>query len=270
MNRVFTRAASALCLSAVLFSTATPADTGDDWHYGLSINGWLPDLSGTTTFPNGGGGDFTVPIDTILDNLSFTFQGSFDARKGQWGLFSDVIYMDLSKKEKTINEGTIGGTDIPYDINAHVGFGMTSWTWTTAGYYRMIDQPGKTFDLLGGVRYMDISQSLNWNLTGNVGQIPLPGREGNAKVGATYWDFIVGLRGRRAFGQDNSWFIPYYLDIGTGDSDVTWQVMGGVGYSFKWGDLVAVWRYLDYDLPSDKLVGSLDLGGPAVGAVFRW
>ena len=270
MNNKLKKVLSIFSLSVALLPGIVCAQANNDWEDGLSIYGWLPDISGTTSFPDGGGGDFTVPIKNILDNLSFTFQGAFDARKGQWGLFSDVIYMDLSKKNKAINEGTIGGNDLPYDVNAHVGFGMKSWIWTTAAYYRAIDQPEKTFDFLGGVRYLDISQSLNWSLSGNIGDIPLPGREGNAKVAGTNWDFIIGMRGQFRFGQDNTWFMPYYFDIGTGDSDMTWQAMGGVGYSFKWGDMVAAWRYMEYDLPGDVAISDLDFNGPAVGAVFRW
>jgi len=34
-----------------------------------------------------------------------------------------------------------------------------------------------------------------------------------------------------AFGESRKWFVPYYLDVGTGESDLTWQAMGGIGYS---------------------------------------
>ena len=60
------------------------------------------------------------------------------------------------------------------------------------------------------------------------------------------------------------------LDVGTGDSDLTWQAMLGAGYAFDWGDLVAVWRYLDYDMPSGDLVENLDANGPAIGVTFKF
>ena len=52
-------------------------------------------------------------------------------------------------------------------------------------------------------------------------------------------------------GSSHKWAMPYHFDIGTGDSDLTWQAELGVTYSFGWGDIGAVWRYLDYDLNSD-------------------
>jgi hypothetical protein len=270
MNSSLKKVISIFSLSVALLPNIVCADTTEDWEFGLSIYGWFPDISGTTSFPTGGGGDFTVPIGDILDNLSFTFQGSFDARKGHWGMFTDVVYMDLGKKKSLLNEGSIGGNDWPVDITAKVGFDMKSWIVTAAGYYRLVDQPKHTFDMVAGLRYMDVSQSLDWSINGNVGEIPLPERDGGSKVGATYWDAIVGMRGRLALGQNNTWYMPYYLDIGTGDSDFTWQAVGGIGYAFKWGELAAVYRYLSYDLPSSTPIADMDFSGPEIGAVFRW
>ncbi len=71
-------------------------------------------------------------------------------------------------------------------------------------------------------------------------------------------------------GAPSQWFVPYYLDIGAGDSDLTLQVLAGIGYRFSWGEVVGAWRYLAYDLPSDKAIADVNFNGPAVGAVFRW
>ena len=62
----------------------------------------------------------------------------------------------------------------------------------------------------------------------------------------------------------------YYFDIGTGDSDLTWQAELGLTYSFGWGDIGVAWRYLEYDLESDGPIVDLNFNGPAVGAIFRW
>ena len=78
------------------------------------------------------------------------------------------------------------------------------------------------------------------------------------------------MKGQVKFGEDKKWFVPYYLDVGTGDSDLTWQAMLGAGYAFDWGDLVAVWRYLDYDMPSGDLIESLDANGAAIGVTFHF
>lgn len=263
------RLISTLVVSAVLAPMSLFADTSDEWQFGAAIYGWFPDISGTTNVPIGDG-EFTIGVSDILDNLEFTFQGSFDARKGNWGFFSDVIYMDIGATKKSVRDGTVGDTQLPWEINGEFGVGMKSLIWTNVGYYRLVEDSNKSFDMLAGVRYADVDQDISWSLTGDIGQTPLPGREGEVSVGDTLWDIVVGFRGQVSFGAENKWFIPYYADIGTGDADLTYQLAGGIGYRFNWGGIAAMYRYMEYDVASGKPIDTMDFSGPAVGAVFRW
>ncbi len=71
------------CTSVAVLPPATLAGQQESWQFGASIYGWFPDISGQTAFsPSGGGGDFEIGVDQILDNLEFTLMGTFDARKG--------------------------------------------------------------------------------------------------------------------------------------------------------------------------------------------
>lgn len=270
MKNKFKKTIGAVSLAAALLPAAVSADSGDSWEFGGAVYGWLPDISGTTQFPDGSNGEFTLPIDTILDNLKFTFQGSLDARKGNWGMFTDVIYMDLGNSKGNIRDGSIGEVEIPVDVTAKVSLDMTSWIWTTAGYYRVLETSKSSLDLLAGARYIDVEQILKITIDGDIGDQPLPGRNGKAVVGGSNWDAIIGLRGRLGLGQDGSWFLPYYLDVGTGDSDITWQALGGIGYAFGWGELIGVYRYMDYDLDGKGPMKDMNFSGPAIGAVWRW
>ena len=78
----------------------------------------------------------------------------------------------------------------------------------------------------------------------------------------------VGAKGRFSFGDRREWFVPYYVDVGTGQSKLTWQAFGGIGYSFGWGDVIAVWRYIDYRFDQDD--ASFKMNGPAIGVGFHW
>ena len=41
--------------------------------------------------------------------------------------------------------------------------------------------------------------------------------------------------------------MPYYFDIGAGGSQLTWQIVSGLGYQFnKWGAVSATYRYLSF------------------------
>jgi hypothetical protein len=126
------------------------------------------------------------------------------------------------------------------------------------------------FDVVAGARLLDITQKLKWTLTGNIASVPLPDRTGDREANVKNWDAVVGIKGRFLFGEGRKWSAPFYLDVGTGDSDLTTQAMVGIGYSFGWGGLLGSWRYLDYNFKSGKALQDLNFSGPMVSAVFRW
>lgn len=272
MSNSITRWSTSVCaylLAAVVGSTAAAAEGG--WQFGGSIYGWFPDISGRTALADAtGGGEFEIDIEDILSNLEFTFQGGLDVRNGRWGVATDVIYMSVGNSESNYREGTLGGTQIPTDASASVEFDMKSWIWTTAGYYRALDDARASLDVLVGFRYLDIEQTLDWSLTGNVADIPVIDRAGSGVADVSNWDAIVGLRGRFKFGAGDAWFVPYYADLGAGDSKLTYQLAAGVGYAFGWGELTGVWRLISYESKSGAAVEDMEFSGPAVGATFRW
>jgi hypothetical protein len=265
-----TSTAAVLIAAASLFPPVATAQVAGPWQYGLSLYGWLPTISGTTVFPPPatGGSDVELDADAILDALKFTFMGTFEAHNGAWGGFTDFVYMDLGATKSRTRDLTIGGRDLPADVTAKATFDLKSYVWTLAGEYRIVGGSDATLDVVAGARMLRLEQTLDWTLTGNLGAIALPDRDGNRSATLTNWDAIVGVKGRFTFGADRRWFVPYYADIGTGESDLTYQLMTGVGYAFQWGELVAQWRYLDYDL--DGSIQSLTVNGPAVAVNFRW
>jgi len=260
-----------VCLPALLAPATAGAQAPDSWEFTGSVYAYLPTISGSTIFPpSNGSSQVSVDIDTILDNLNFTFMGSLEARKGQWGLFADVVYMDVNAGKVGSRSIGIGSIGLPADVSADVVFDLKGWVWALGGSYRTVSTPDYTLDLIGGARLLDIEQTLDWTLGGNVGSVPLPDRAGSRGARLQNWDAIVGVKGRYAFGEGRKWFVPYYLDVGTGESHLTWQAMGGLGYSFGWGDVVGVWRYLDYEMKSDKPIKDMNFNGPMISAVFRW
>jgi hypothetical protein len=113
-------------------------------------------------------------------------------------------------------------------------------------------------------------QTLAWQLSGNVAGLPLAGPGGQAEVEVDNWDAIVGAKGRFDIGTRGTWFVPFHADIGAGDSDLTWQLMAGIGYRLASGHLIAAWRHLDYRFQGDKAIEGASLNGPSIGFVMRW
>ena len=237
---------------------------------GLSVYGWFPDIAGRTRFGPGGGSALEVDVGTILDNLEFTFQGTLDLMQDRYGLLLDLVYLNTGQSRSRAGGGTIGGTQIPMDAVLNVELDAKSTIWTIAGYHRAVESPAHTLDVLVGARYLDAEQASNWTVTGNVGPIPAPGRTGRATASIGLWDAIVGLRGRIGLGAGGAWFVPYHVDLGAGESQLTWQAMLGIGYAFRGGEAVAGWRYLSYEMKSGSPIADLTVSGPLVGATFRW
>lgn len=246
------------------------SQTADAWTWQATLYAYLPDISGSTTFPGGAASAATVDASKIISNLKFTFMGSLEGRRGEWGMFTDVIYMDVGNTKSGSRDITIGGTALPAGADATVSYDLKGWAWTLAGERRIVSGANSSLDLLAGARLLDVTQKLDWNVTGNVASVPVLNRVGQSEARISNWDAIVGFKGRMTFGEGNRWFVPYYVDIGTGESELTWQAMGGLGYTFKWGDVVAAWRYIDYQMKGGKNIESMTFSGPAVAAVFRW
>jgi hypothetical protein len=266
---------AAIALSSLAAAVLAPAisyaqEISDEWQFGATIYGWLPDISGTVVFPSGAESSIGVDISTILDHLKMTAQGSFEVQKGRWGAYTDVIYLDVGESNSQTRGITIGDVGLPASVTAAVDLDMKTTLWTLGGSYRVASEPASTFDVLAGVRLMDLQQNLNWEFTGDFGSVAPPPRTGSRSVSADNWDVIAGVKGRFGLGADHKWIVPYYFDVGTGDSDLTLQGVLGVGYVFGWGELGVAWRYMEYEFESGNPIKDVDFSGPALGATFRW
>jgi len=261
--------------AAVALAALAPVDVhaqaaADQWRWDASIYAWLPAIGGTTSFPAGGGPSLDVSADQVIDSLKFAFMGTLGARKGKWGLWTDLVYTDFNASKQSSRDFTIGRLALPAGVDADLDLDIKVSLWTLAGTYELSATPEYTLDLLAGVRLLDARQTLTWSLNGDISGLALPGRTGSGEAAADNWDAIIGVKGQAYVGPARKWFIPYHFDIGTGESDFAWQVNAGIGYRFEWGSVVASWRYLDYDMKSGEQIQSLDLSGPLIGVAFRW
>jgi hypothetical protein len=250
-------------------ASAAGAAHAGEWQFGLTPYLWLPNIEANGSAdapPDGGEPAFQVgPVD-YLDNLDFVLMLAGEARRGSWSLRSDVIYLDFSNqrsKVKTVS-GPGGLVEIP--VNAGTTSSFTGLdVQATLGYW-LVDQPNHSVEIFGGLRYLDISFDLDWEFDGPLDLLP---QSGHIEQSVDPLDVIVGTNARFGLGK-GKWFVPVHADIGTGGSSLTWQVSAGVGYSFSWGDVLAVYRHLDYEDDAGELLEGLALSGPAIGASFRF
>ncbi len=264
-------AGAILVAAAALEPGAVSAQASDPWQFGAQIYVFLPSIDGESNFPGSGSDpDASVDVSQIIEDLQFVFMGSLDASKGRWGAMTDVIYLDVGDEESGTRDLTIGGIEIPATASATAKYDLDGWIWMIAGKYAVVSRPATAMDVFAGTRVLEIEQSIGWELQGDIGEIPAAGRTGSSQLGRTNWDAIVGVKGRWCYRAENRWFVPYYLDVGAGESDFTWQTMAGLGYSWQWIDAFAAWRYLDYDIGDGRPLSSLSLNGPLVSLLFHW
>ena len=264
-------AAALLPTSAAAQQPAQPGWESTKWQFTANIYGWLPTIDGKVNFPGDlGSTDIHVPFHDILSHLKMTFMGALDAHNGHWGVFTDALYMDVGGVKSQTRVFSIGNVELPASATTDLSLDLKSWVWTVAGEYRVMSDLAWTVDLLAGARMLYIKPTLGFTVTGDLGPIVIPGRSGSKEVSETLWDGIVGIKGRYAFGDNREWFAPFYLDVGTGQTKVTWQGVAGIGYAYRWGDVMAMWRYLDWNAKSGKPIADLNMSGPMLGVALHW
>lgn len=254
-----------VCVSEPL--RAQSQESPASWQFAVTPYVWLPHIDTTLSFETPGSGGTPAEMSDILKYLTGAFFINGEARKGRFGLTLDFIYCDFSKADSKVSTVTVGGGAVEVPINSGTNTSLGGTMVSLTGSYALLLRPESELDLLAGVRYTHIRATLDWNFSSDVGG--LPERTGSATQAPDLWDGVVGFRGstRLAGGQ---WFVPYYLDAGTGTSRFTWQGMAGIGYSFKWGDLLLVYRYLSFEQGADQTIQRLSFSGPALGATWHF
>ena len=247
---------------------AVPTDT---WRYNATIYLYLPSVGGSSSVPaDSGGTPINIDAGKVLDTLKFTFMGALDAHNGRWGAFTDFIYLDFGDTKEGSHDFTIGDIGIPAGTSANLDWTLRGVAWTVGGQYRVASAPDLTVDALFGTRLLDVRTTIKWDIAGSIGPIAPSGRTGSNETKLSNWDAIVGAKGRYVFGASRKWSAPFYVDVGAGESKLTWQAAAGISYAFPWGELTGMYRYLDYRMKSGSVLESLSFSGPMVGATFRW
>jgi len=252
---------AAICL-VVLFSQQAVAQSEEDgWDHSLAIYLWGAGISGTTA----GGKELDLDFKDILDNLEFAAMGSYMGRKGKWSILGDINYLDVSGDRQMSLVPPVGGDGIGVDVSASLD--MKSLIVHMGGGYNLYDDgEGTTTDVIAGVRYLDVSQDLLLDFEINPSG---PGLAIPFSVSEDFWDAMVGFRGAISLG--DRWFMPWGANIGTGDSDVSWQAMAGVGFkAARWADIVLTYRYLKWEFDDDTAIDDLIISGPLLGVIFRF
>ena len=230
----------------------------DGWQFGAYIYMWMPTIGGKSD----SGDTIEINFDDILKDLEFTYMGGVEARNGRWHLTTDVIYLKLEQDNNGKVTVPVGPGEADLKVDATVK--LQSWVVSPAVGYSFIETEKVRMEVLAGARYLWLKPELDLDVTG-----PLKSRDKKISDSGDVWDGIVGIRGY--VNLDKNWYVPYYVDIGTGESNLTWQWMAGFGVRVsRVVDVVATWRYMYWRFDDNKVLKKLYINGPGVGVKFRF
>lgn len=253
---------------AALVSLAGTAEAQDSaqWEWTLAPYLWVSDVGLDLTINN----DTTIggeaAFSDLIDKVDSVFMGHLEARKGRWGMYLDTIYLDLNDS-KTITVGP--GGPILGDLMADAAMKMK--LYDVGGVYRLSDaDDDMQFDLLGGVRYIDVDV---------LALLTLPGPAMNTidiSTGPSETDVMLGARLVSRFAERWHWAVR--ADLSFGGSEGTYNGLATVGYTFGNSGLftlTAGYRYMSIKIDGTNPRGApteadITMSGPLLGFVFNF
>ena len=99
--------------------------------------------------------------------------------------------LDLGQTKKATRYFGIGQGDIPASVNGDLSLDLTGWLWTLAASYAVVQQEGFSMSVLAGARMLDLEETLQWQLNGDISTLPVVDRTGSANAEATQWDALA-------------------------------------------------------------------------------
>jgi hypothetical protein len=235
-----------LCLLAFLLTThpvLAAEEANDAWKYHGSLYFWAADMR----LQDDDGNNDEISFNDLVDNLDLALMGGFGARKDKLGFQIDAIYFDLTDDD---NDPLIPGVLTVTDLEA------TAAILTPMATYRVVEDGQFNLDILGGFRYLYLDVNVKFR------EISDEGDDGSV------WNGIIGFRGDIRLNK--KWHMPFYYDIGKGESELTYQAFAGINYKYDSFDLAAGYRYLKFKFDDDDDFGDslnyLIIKGPVIGA----
>jgi opacity protein-like surface antigen len=221
----------------------------------MQLNLWTPDINIKTT----PGKEIQIGIDEIIENLDLVYMGTFGAAKGKWTFLTDLIYLNLEHSDNhTLAQNPSASLELK-------NLEMTAWIVSPMAVYNVLDADRMTLGLLAGARYLHLELE-----TETEQRILLVTTESSNSTSGDAWHGIVGVRGFVYLS--GKWYLPYYFDVGTGDTELTWQAFAGIDYRFERVGVSLGYRHLEWKLDESDAGGDflekLEVSGPMVGIKY--
>lgn len=238
-----------------------------NWHYTISPYAWLPGINATLRFQVADSTVLSHSTGNIWDNLGGAFELMGLARKGRWGVYADLDWVDFSDMEG--HATTVGRAGVPIQFGDR--WDMQGAMANVAGIYTLAHGGSGYADLLFGARFVWIEGSLDWNFAagGSGNNIDFV-RSGSRSRRAHFVNPMIGLRGRW-IPFHGRFFVPYHVDYGAAGSTSSAQASVGAGLAFGWGEVALTWRQVWLSQHADSSVlKQITLSGPSLRLAWHF
>lgn len=247
--------ASAPAATAAEIPEEVPGDAGPGWVWQVSPYVWAAGIDGDVSpFRRAP----TIPLDLafgdVFDDLRLGGFLDLWGRRGRFVVSADVMYVDLTDRGDVAALPGLGPTP---GLSLRVDSRQTAAT-LLAGW-RARTGPGLTLDLLGGLRWWDISTTA----TARFGGLSREWDEDFSWV-----DPLVGFRAFLPLGARASALVQ--ADVGLGERR-TWQATGTLNYVLTDAlSASAGYKALSVDYAEDGRIFDATLKGPVLGLTWRF
>lgn len=272
-----------------------PPTTPKRWQFNFTPYAWLIGVNGNAT-ARGRTVDINASFADIVDESDsiMALMGFFEARRGPFSLFTDVVWQDLGFEAHRSGSGNPfpNFPNVNLAVKAKAQLGYQSTVVQSGASYQIAKWQGRdgaytALDLMGSARYwheeLDVSLNVTGSLTADIQKLGLVLQRSKsiavAHSGALEWvDPVVGarLRHQMASGAELT-LIGDVGGFGAG-SDFSWQAVATYGFDVNcFGTplrTVMGYRALAVDYSENGRFGKngLDLvqHGPVMGVSLRW
>jgi len=246
----------ALCLASASVWSSTAGgqelqEASKAWQWSITPYVWAAGTKGRV-----GARDVLGSVDVttgdVLQSGKVALMAVLEGRRGRWLGHLDLFYVSTTDDE---NLAPVLGAPSTLEIEQYqtmvesqVGYSLLTW-------------PKGSVDAVAGLR--------SWHVKAELTAV-LPSMSSGAETSADWVDGIVGAD-VRATPWGPRWHLLAYADLGAGGSDFTWQALGGATYDLsRCCSVGLIYRHLDVDYESERLVNDVAMGGPALSLGFRF
>jgi len=248
-NRGRAHVSTVLLAFIIVTLVPTGAHAGERWQWSIAPYLWASDISEKLTLKGRDVGGSDTEFKDLVDKLDSALQLHFEGIEDRWGLFADLVYIDLS------DSTTLGGGLLPAEI------GIEESVLEAGAIFRPGGRPGH-LDLLFGARVLSTDEKYRLDLG-------LPGFF-EKRIEERYVDALAAARYHIPLG--DRWLISLRGDLSAGGTDFIWTGQGLVSWRFgarRGSGIYLGYRYRDMEYSkSDDFEVKKTLSGPAVGVQF--